>query len=104
MQLMTIRFTSTQRSDRPNKCPLDSTKPIQAAPYLPNVPERGAFARPRAPLRPAQNEAGYSDDMAPLGRLGEPEDIAEAAMLAVRSSPACCPQEVTLRLTKPPLG
>lgn len=37
-------------------------------------------------------------------RMLSPEDIAEAAMLAVRTSPACCPQEVTLRLTKPPLG
>jgi len=37
-------------------------------------------------------------------RMLAPADIAEAAMLAIRSSPACCPQEVTLRLTKPPLG
>lgn len=27
-----------------------------------------------------ENEAGYSDDMAPLGRLGEPGDIAEAVL------------------------
>lgn len=27
-----------------------------------------------------ENEAGYSDDMTPLGRLGEPEDIAEAVL------------------------
>jgi 3-oxoacyl-[acyl-carrier protein] reductase len=32
------------------------------------------------------------------------EDIAEAAMLAIRTSPACCPEEITLRLTKRPLG
>jgi 3-oxoacyl-[acyl-carrier protein] reductase len=37
-------------------------------------------------------------------RMLSPEDIAEAAMLAVRTSPACCPEEITLRLTKPPLG
>lgn len=32
------------------------------------------------------------------------EDIAEAAMLAVRTSAACCPEEITLRLTKPAFG
>jgi short-subunit dehydrogenase len=30
----------------------------------------------------------------------QPEDIAEAVMLAVNSSPACCPEEITLRLTR----
>jgi hypothetical protein len=33
-----------------------------------------------------------------------PGDVAEAAMLAVRTRPACCPEEITLRVTKPPLG
>jgi 3-oxoacyl-[acyl-carrier protein] reductase len=37
-------------------------------------------------------------------RMLRPDDVAEAAMLAVRTSPACCPEEITLRLTKPPLG
>jgi len=37
-------------------------------------------------------------------RMLSPEDIAEAAMLAIRTSPACCPEEITLRLTKPPLS
>ena len=37
-------------------------------------------------------------------RMLAPEDVAEAAMLAVRTRPACCPEEITLRLTKPPLG
>jgi NADP-dependent 3-hydroxy acid dehydrogenase YdfG len=30
----------------------------------------------------------------------QPEDIAEAVMLAVNTSPACCPEEITLRLTR----
>lgn len=30
----------------------------------------------------------------------QPEDIADAAMLAVNTSPACCPEEITLRLTR----
>lgn len=30
----------------------------------------------------------------------QPADIAEAVMLAVNSSPACCPEEITLRLTR----
>ena len=32
-------------------------------------------------------------------RCLQPSDIAEAAMLAVRTSSACVPQEITLRLT-----
>lgn len=32
------------------------------------------------------------------------DDIADTAMLAIRTSPACCPEEITLRLTKRPLG
>lgn len=32
------------------------------------------------------------------------DDIAKAAMLAVSTSAACCPEEITLRLTKRPLG
>lgn len=32
-------------------------------------------------------------------RCLKPSDIAEAAMLAVRTSSACVPQEITLRLT-----
>ena len=37
-------------------------------------------------------------------RMLTPGDIAEAAMLAIRTSPSCCPEEITLRLTKKPLG
>ena len=37
-------------------------------------------------------------------RMLAPEDVAEAAMLGIRTRPACCPEEITLRLTKPPLG
>jgi short-subunit dehydrogenase len=37
-------------------------------------------------------------------RMLSPGDVAEAAMLAVRTRPACCPEEITLRVTKPPLG
>lgn len=37
-------------------------------------------------------------------RMLSADDIAEAAMLAVRTSPACCPDEITLRLTKAPFG
>ncbi|MGF1466432.1 MAG: SDR family NAD(P)-dependent oxidoreductase [Sandaracinaceae bacterium] len=37
-------------------------------------------------------------------RMLSVDDIAEAAMLAIRTSPACCPEEITLRLTKRPLG
>lgn len=37
-------------------------------------------------------------------RMLQPDDVAEAVMLAVRTSPACCPQEITLRLTRPPAG
>ncbi len=37
-------------------------------------------------------------------RMLAPEDVAEAAMLAIRTRPACCPEEITLRLTKPPVG
>lgn len=33
-------------------------------------------------------------------RMMTPEDVAAAALLAVTTSPACCPQEITLRLTK----
>jgi len=33
-------------------------------------------------------------------RMMTPEDVAEAALLSVRTSPMCCPQEITLRLTK----
>ncbi len=33
-------------------------------------------------------------------RMLTPEDVAEAAMLAVRTSAMCCPQEITLRLTR----
>jgi len=36
-------------------------------------------------------------------RMLSVDDVAQAAMLAVRTSPACCPEEITLRLTKPPL-
>lgn len=36
-------------------------------------------------------------------RMLQPEDIAEAAMLAIRTSPSCCPEEITLRLTKRPV-
>jgi len=36
-------------------------------------------------------------------RMLHVDDIAEAVMLAVRTSPACCPEEITLRLTKPPI-
>lgn len=32
------------------------------------------------------------------------DDIAEAAMLAIRTSAACCPQEITLRLTRSALS
>ena len=35
-------------------------------------------------------------------RMISPGDIADAAMLAVRTSPACCPEEITLRLTRSP--
>lgn len=35
--------------------------------------------------------------------LLQPEDISEAVMLAVNSSPACCPEEITLRLTRKPM-
>jgi len=34
------------------------------------------------------------------GRMLRPEDVASAAMLAVTTSPACCPEEITLRLTR----
>ncbi len=37
-------------------------------------------------------------------KMLQPEDIAEAAMLAIRTSAACVPEEITLRLAKPPLG
>ncbi len=30
----------------------------------------------------------------------QPEDIAQAALFAITSSPACCPEELTLRLTR----
>jgi NAD(P)-dependent dehydrogenase (short-subunit alcohol dehydrogenase family) len=33
-------------------------------------------------------------------RMMTPDDIAAAALLAVTTSPMCCPQEITLRLTK----
>lgn len=33
-------------------------------------------------------------------RLLTPEDVASAVMLAVTTSPACCPSEITLRLTR----
>lgn len=33
-------------------------------------------------------------------RMLQTADVAEAAMLAIRTSPACCPQEITLRLTR----
>jgi short-subunit dehydrogenase len=33
-------------------------------------------------------------------RMLQPGDIAQAAMLAVTTSPACCPEEINLRLTK----
>ena len=32
------------------------------------------------------------------------DDIAQAAMLAVTTSAACCPEEITLRLTRRPMG
>jgi short-subunit dehydrogenase len=35
-------------------------------------------------------------------RMLQPSDIAEAAMLAFKSSPACVPEEITLRLTLSP--
>jgi len=35
-----------------------------------------------------------------LDRLLSPEDVASAVMLAVTTSPACCPSEITLRLTR----
>jgi 3-oxoacyl-[acyl-carrier protein] reductase len=35
-----------------------------------------------------------------LDRLLSPEDVAAAVMLAVTTSPACCPSEITLRLTR----
>jgi short-subunit dehydrogenase len=35
-----------------------------------------------------------------LDRLLAPEDVAAAAMLAVTTSAACCPSEITLRLTR----
>jgi short-subunit dehydrogenase len=34
-------------------------------------------------------------------RMLTPEDVAKATMLAVTTSPACCPEEITLRLTRP---
>lgn len=37
-------------------------------------------------------------------RMLRPEDVAQAAMLAVRTSASCCPEEITLRLTKSPLS
>jgi short-subunit dehydrogenase len=33
-------------------------------------------------------------------RMMEPTDVAQAAMLAVTTSPMCCPEEITLRLTR----
>lgn len=36
-------------------------------------------------------------------RMLQPRDVADAAMLAIRTSPSCCPEEITLRLTKRPL-
>jgi short-subunit dehydrogenase len=36
-----------------------------------------------------------------FSRTLRPEDVAEAALLAVTTSPACCPQEIVLRLTRP---
>ena len=33
-------------------------------------------------------------------RMLRPEDVAQAAMLAVTSSRACCPEEITLKLTR----
>ncbi len=30
-----------------------------------------------------------------------PEDVAEAVLLAIRTSPNCCPEEIVLRLTRP---
>lgn len=45
-----------------------------------------------------------ADMIAGLGFIPErcllPEDIAEAAMLAVHTSQNACPQEITVRLTK----
>ena len=37
-------------------------------------------------------------------RMLQPEDIAEAVMLVFRTSDACVPQEITLRLSLSPFG
>jgi len=52
------------------------------------------------------NPAYVKTDMVPAGsgirldRLLTPEDVASAVMLAVTTSPACCPSAITLRLTR----
>ncbi len=35
------------------------------------------------------------------GRMIRAADVAEAALLAVRTSESCCPQEITLRPVRP---
>jgi hypothetical protein len=38
------------------------------------------------------------------GRMIRTSDVAEAALLAVRTSESCCPQEITLRPVRPVMG
>lgn len=57
-------------------------------------------------VNPAFVDTKLTEDVkgADRTRMLSVDDVAEAAMLAVRTSPACCPQEITLRLTKRPMG
>lgn len=50
-------------------------------------------------IHPAAVNTPMTEGMFVPERCLQPSDIAEAAMLAVRTSPACVPQEITLRLT-----
>jgi len=56
-------------------------------------------------LNPAYVDTAMTEGVrgADRSRMLRPEDVAEAALLALRTSAACCPQEITLRLTRRPV-
>lgn len=51
-------------------------------------------------IHPAAVATPMTEGMFNHDKCLQPDDIAEAALLVLRCSPACVPQEITLRLTE----